>query len=81
MSITKLELAIPVPREGIIELCRTLLSKAESGELLSITFVGELTGGELMRGNSIGEDAQLLRLIGGLETEKARLIMKTGVYE
>lgn len=60
------------PDPDVVRLLRRALADAERGDMVSLAFAGELTGGEIVTG--FGGQLDIHRMAGTLERLKLRLL-------
>ena len=65
----------PLPvSSSVVEACRDLLAKAETGELRSFAFVGEMGSGEQwLQGHAFAPHTSLLAMLGMVSELRRRL--------
>ena len=76
VKVIDLQPVEPVTSEKVIKLCRRMLEMAERGELISVSFAGELTSRRTLTSHSMSKGADYMRLIGACEVAKQRLILR-----
>jgi hypothetical protein len=62
----------PAADDRVVAYLRTLLERAEAGELLAVAIAGELTGREVITG--VAGEHDMFRILGALDMMKSRII-------
>lgn len=77
MTMSTIGTAKPNVDDRVVQLLRSLLARAEAGELRGFALAGEMTGREVV--TSTAGDFDVFRVLGALDILKARMI--AGVEE